>query len=66
MTNCNVGQRLKQRRGTRIIEAVASYDDGREHGWMFIDTRRVCRTASARRHVDRLASGLAHGKSGGG
>ena len=38
MTKCEVGQRLRQRVGGRIVEAVASYDDGHEHDWLFIDT----------------------------
>lgn len=38
MTKCDVGQRLRQRAGWRIIEAVGMYDDGREHDWIFIDT----------------------------
>jgi hypothetical protein len=37
MTKCDVGQRLKERIGSRIIEAVATYDDGREHDWKDVD-----------------------------
>jgi hypothetical protein len=37
MTKCKVGQRLRQRVGDRIVEAVASYDDGRKHDWTYID-----------------------------
>jgi len=38
MTKCEVGQRLRERAGSCIVEAVESYNDGREHDWIFIDT----------------------------
>jgi hypothetical protein len=38
MTKCAIGQRLLAPNRQRLIEAIASYGDDREHDWVYLDS----------------------------